>query len=46
MKDRRQYIIHKAMELYALEGYQNVSITDLQNALDMGRGNGPVIVQV
>lgn len=26
------------MELYALEGYQNVSITDLQNALDMGRG--------
>ena len=38
MKDRRQYIIHKAMELYALEGYQNVSITDLQNALDMGRG--------
>ena len=38
MKDRRQYIIRKAMELYALEGYQNVSITDLQNALDMGRG--------
>ena len=38
MKDRREYIIHKAMELYALEGYQNVSITDLQNALDMGRG--------
>lgn len=38
MKDRREYIIHKAIELYALEGYQNVSITDLQNALDMGRG--------
>lgn len=38
MKDRRYYIIRKAMELYALEGYQNVSITDLQNALDMGRG--------
>lgn len=38
MKDRRQYIVRKAMELYALEGYQNVSITDLQNALDMGRG--------
>ena len=38
MKDRREYIIRKAMELYALEGYQNVSITDLQNALDMGRG--------
>ncbi len=26
------------MELYALEGYQDISITDLQNALDMGRG--------
>lgn len=26
------------MELYALQGYQNVSVTDLQNALDMGRG--------
>lgn len=38
MKDRRQYIIRKAMELYANEGYQNVSITDLQNALDIGRG--------
>lgn len=38
MRDRRQYIVRKAMELYALEGYQNVSITDLQNALDMGRG--------
>ncbi len=38
MKDRRDYIIQKAMEMYALEGYQNVSITDLQNQLDMGRG--------
>lgn len=38
MKDRRHYIIQKAMELYALEGYQDISITDLQNALDMGRG--------
>ena len=38
MRDRRKYIIRKAMELYALEGYQNVSITDLQNALDIGRG--------
>lgn len=38
MKDRRDYIIRKAMELYALEGYQNVTITDLQNALDIGRG--------
>jgi len=26
------------MELYALKGYQNTSITDLQNALDIGRG--------
>ena len=38
MKDRKEYIIRKAMELYALKGYQNVSITDLQFALDMGRG--------
>lgn len=26
------------MELYALEGFHNVTITDLQNELDMGRG--------
>ena len=26
------------MELYALKGYQDVSITDLQSALDIGRG--------
>ena len=38
MKNRRDYIIRKAMELYALKGYQNVSITDLQFALDIGRG--------
>lgn len=38
MKDRREYIIRKSMELYALKGFQNVSITDLQIALDMGRG--------
>ncbi|MBQ7632270.1 MAG: TetR/AcrR family transcriptional regulator [Paludibacteraceae bacterium] len=38
MKDRKEYIIRKAMELYALRGYQNVSISDLQIALDMGRG--------
>ena len=38
MKDRKEYIIRKAMELYALKGYQNVSITDLQFALDIGRG--------
>lgn len=38
MKDRKEYIIRKAMELYATRGYQNVSITDLQFALDIGRG--------
>ena len=38
MKDRKEYIIRKSMELYATKGYQNVSITDLQFALDMGRG--------
>lgn len=38
MKDRREYIITKAMELYCLQGYNDTSITDLQNALDMGRG--------
>ncbi len=38
MKDRKEYIIRKAMELYATKGYQNVSITDLQFALDIGRG--------
>ncbi|MBQ2171502.1 MAG: TetR/AcrR family transcriptional regulator [Paludibacteraceae bacterium] len=38
MKDRREYIISKAMELYALQGFGQTSITDLQNALDMGRG--------
>lgn len=38
MKDRKDYIVRKAMELYALRGYQNVSITDLQFALDIGRG--------
>lgn len=38
MKDRREHIIRKAMELYALQGYGSTSITDLQNALEMGRG--------
>ena len=38
MKDRKDYIIRKAMELYALKGYQEVSITDLQFALEIGRG--------
>jgi AcrR family transcriptional regulator len=39
MKNRREYIIRKSMELYALNGYRNVTITDLQNALEMGRGS-------
>lgn len=38
MKNRREFIIRKAMELYALKGYQNVSISDLQYSLDIGRG--------
>ena len=37
-KDRKEHIIYKALELYLLHGYENVSITDLQSALDMGRG--------
>lgn len=39
MKNRRDYIIRKAMELYAIYGYRNVTITDLQNGLEMGRGS-------
>ena len=38
MKGRKDYIIRKAMELYAIKGYHNVSITDFQFALDIGRG--------
>ena len=38
MKDRKEYIIRKALELYALKGYHDVSITDLQFSLDIGRG--------
>ena len=38
VKDRKEQIIYKALELYLLNGYENVSITDLQSALDMGRG--------
>ncbi len=38
MKDRKDYIIRKAIELFAHKGYQNVSISDLQFALDIGRG--------
>ena len=38
MTDRKERIIYKALELYLINGYENVSITDLQNSLDMGRG--------
>ena len=38
VKDRKELIIFKALELYLINGYENVSITDLQNALEMGRG--------
>lgn len=38
VEDRKDKILLKALELYMIEGYANVSITDLQAALDMGRG--------
>ena len=37
-EDSREKILLKALELYMVEGYANVSITDLQAALNMGRG--------
>ena len=38
VEDRKEKILLKALELYMVEGYANVSITDLQSALNMGRG--------
>ncbi len=38
VEDRREKILLKALELYLTYGYANVSITDLQAALNMGRG--------
>lgn len=38
IEDRKEKILLKAIELYMIEGYANVSITDLQAALNMGRG--------
>lgn len=38
VENRREHILLKALELYMIEGYANVSITDLQAALNMGRG--------
>lgn len=37
-EDRKEKILLKAIELYMVDGYANVSITDLQSALNMGRG--------
>lgn len=37
-EDRKERILLKAIELYMIDGYANVSITDLQSALNMGRG--------
>lgn len=38
VENRREHILLKALELYMIDGYANVSITDLQAALNMGRG--------
>lgn len=38
VENRREQILLKALELYMIEGYANVSITDLQAVLNMGRG--------
>lgn len=35
---KKEQILIKAVELFARNGYDNVSITDLQYALDIGRG--------
>ena len=37
-ENRKEHILLKALELYMIDGYANVSITDLQAALNMGRG--------
>ena len=44
-EDRREKILLKAIELYMIEGYANVSITDLQAALNMGRGTSIIILR-
>jgi AcrR family transcriptional regulator len=36
--EKKEKIAIKALELFLTQGYQNVSISDLQNALNMGRG--------
>ena len=37
-EEKKEQIALKALELFLLNGYNNVSISDLQNALDIGRG--------
>lgn len=37
-EEKKEKIAIKALELFLTQGYQNVSISDLQNALNMGRG--------
>lgn len=38
IKNRREKILVKALELYLTRGYMNMTISDLQAALQMGRG--------
>ena len=38
MKDRRNYIVEKAFEVFMSEGYESASITVLQEELGMSRG--------
>lgn len=37
-KDKKELIAIRALELFAIQGYDNTSISDLQYSLDMGRG--------
>ncbi len=38
MQDRREYIIEKAFEIFMAKGYDSVSMTVLQQKLEMSRG--------
>lgn len=37
-KEKKEQIAIRALELFAIRGYDNTSISDLQYSLDMGRG--------
>lgn len=37
-QQRYENILRKAVELFAIQGYDNTTISDLQNSVDMGRG--------